>query len=116
MADGLTDEEVLLRTFAEDLHEHLSNTCELPPDYAESFEVARKLRELVRVVRTTEGDPIPMILTCPSCGERHIDEGAFASKRHHTHACQACGMVWRPAVVATVGVRFLPGFKNGGTE
>lgn len=55
---------------------------------------------------------VPMILTCPSCGERHIDEGEFATKLHHTHACQHCGMVWRPAIVATCGVRFLPGFKN----
>jgi len=56
--------------------------------------------------------PVPMILTCPACGERHIDEHEFVSKPHHTHACQKCGMCWRPAVVATVGVRFLPGFKN----
>lgn len=56
--------------------------------------------------------PVPMILTCPSCSARHIDEGEFATKAHHTHACQSCGMVWRPALVATVGVRFLPGFKN----
>ena len=56
--------------------------------------------------------PIPMRLTCPSCGELHLDVGEFATKPHHTHACQACGMVWRPAVVATVGVQFLPGFKN----
>lgn len=55
---------------------------------------------------------IPMRLTCPSCGELHIDKGEFATKEHHTHACQNCGMVWRPAVVPTVGVRFLPGFKN----
>lgn len=54
---------------------------------------------------------IPMILTCPSCGERHIDEGDFAEKPHHTHACQSCGMVWRPAKVNTVGVQFLPGYK-----
>lgn len=60
--------------------------------------------------------PIPMILTCPSCCERHIDEGEFATKPHHTHACQGCGMVWRPAVVTTVGVRFLPGFKSMSTE
>jgi hypothetical protein len=57
-------------------------------------------------------EAIPMLLTCPSCGERHIDEGEFATKLHHTHACQHCGMCWRPAIVATVGVRFLPGFKN----
>lgn len=56
--------------------------------------------------------PVPMRLQCPACGELHIDEGEFATKRHHTHACQACGMVWRPAIVPTVGVQFLPGFKN----
>lgn len=56
--------------------------------------------------------PVPVRLTCPKCGELHLDEGEFATKVHHTHACQSCGMVWRPAVVPTVGVRFLPGFKN----
>ncbi len=56
--------------------------------------------------------PIPMLLWCPTCSERHIDYGEFATKPHHTHACQNCGMVWRPAVEATVGVRYLPGFKN----
>jgi hypothetical protein len=56
--------------------------------------------------------PIPMRLTCPECGELHIDEGEFATKPHHTHSCQHCGLTWRPAVVATVGVRFLPGFKS----
>lgn len=59
-----------------------------------------------------EDDRIPMLLWCPECGERHIDEGPFATKPHHTHACQSCGMVWRPAVVATVGVNYLPGYKN----
>lgn len=59
-------------------------------------------------------DPIPMRLPpCPSCGALHLDVGEFATKVHHTHAYQECGMVWRPAVVPTVGVRFLPGFKNG---
>jgi len=56
--------------------------------------------------------PIPMLLWCPMCHARHIDEGEFATKPHHTHACQNCGLTWRPAVVATVGVQFLPGFKN----
>ena len=55
---------------------------------------------------------IPMLLTCPCCNERHIDEGPFADKPHHTHACQGCGMVWRPAKVNTHGVRFLPGYSN----
>lgn len=55
---------------------------------------------------------IPMILHCPDCKGRHIDEGWFAEKPHHTHACQVCGLVWRPAIVNTIGVWFLPGFKN----
>lgn len=54
---------------------------------------------------------IPMILFCPN-GHRHIDEGKFASKIHHTHACQECGIVWRPAKLNTHGVNFLPGFKG----
>lgn len=56
--------------------------------------------------------PIPMILNCPQCSARHIDVGEFETKVHHTHACQKCGMVWRPSVTATVGVQFLPGFKD----
>lgn len=62
--------------------------------------------------REAENAPIPMRLPCPTCGVLHIDVGDFATKVHHTHACQNCGAVWRPAVVATVGVRFLPGFRN----
>ncbi len=59
-----------------------------------------------------EEPPVPMLLHCPMCSKRHIDEGAFAHGAHHTHACQYCGFVWRPAVCFTVGVQFLPGFKN----
>ncbi len=57
--------------------------------------------------------PVPMLLWCPGCGDRHIDAGEFTTKVHHTHACQSCGMVWRPAIVPTVGVQWLAGFKNG---
>lgn len=56
--------------------------------------------------------PVPMIMHCPECRARHVDAGTFAKKPHHTHACQHCGFVWRPAVVDTVGVQFLPGFKD----
>lgn len=62
--------------------------------------------------RLVHTEPIPMLLWCPGCNTRHIDKGKFATKPHHTHACQACGIVWRPAVVLTVGVQFLPGFKD----
>lgn len=78
-------------------------------------EVASVVRQLQNRVKTLEADaeiPLPMILACPVCGERHIDIGKFANHPHHTHACQECGIVWRPAVKATVGVHFLPGFKD----
>lgn len=55
---------------------------------------------------------VPLILHCPHCNHRHIDEGAFELRLHHTHACQNCGLVWRPAVHYTHGVQFLPGFKD----
>ncbi len=62
------------------------------------------------------GEPIPMLLWCPACGERHYDLGHWKTTPHHTHACQNCGMIWRPALVNTVGVVFLPGCKNWGTK
>ncbi len=57
-------------------------------------------------------EPVAMLIWCPMCSERHLDEGIWATKPHHTHSCQKCGLTWRPAVVHTVGVQFLPGFKN----
>ena len=56
--------------------------------------------------------PVPILFWCPACGERHIDQGEFATRPHHTHSCQQCGLTWRPAVIETVGVHFLPGFKD----
>ncbi len=76
--------------------------------WGESFE--RLHQELIEKRRRGDlGRPIPMLLWCPGCHARHVDAGEFATEPHHTHACQACGMVWRPALVATVGVQFLPG-------
>jgi len=54
----------------------------------------------------------PIILYCPGCHERHIDRGEWATRPHHTHACQLCGVVWRPAIFNTCGVQFLPGYKD----
>lgn len=56
--------------------------------------------------------PVPLLLHCPLCNTRHVDKGEFATRPHHTHACQQCGHVWRPALVFTVGVQFLPGFRD----
>lgn len=58
--------------------------------------------------------PLPLILYCPLCHTRHIDEGEQTTKPHRTHACQnpRCGHLWAPAVVPTVGVWTLPGCLN----
>jgi hypothetical protein len=77
-------------------------------------------RDALRAELEAIAKPIPLLLNCPGilengqvCGARHIDRGEWATTRSHTtHACQRCGHTWRPAVVATVGVEFLPGFKN----
>lgn len=66
----------------------------------------------IEQTKLAENMAIPMILFCPMCSERHIDEAEFAEVAHHTHACQGCGFVWRPAKVNTHGVRFLPGYSN----
>jgi len=66
----------------------------------------------LRRIAQTLSAPVPMIIHCPMCAGRHIDMGEFETKPHSTHACQHCGFVWRPALVATVGVQFLPGFKD----
>lgn len=67
---------------------------------------------LTHLLDSLAPESIPMLLWCPECGERHVDVGVFATKLHHTHACQRCGHCWRPAVVATCGVQFLPGFRD----
>ena len=81
-----------------------------PHTERDAFKVT--VRELISERRLIERAAVPMLLWCPECSERHIDEGDFATKEHHTHACQHCGHVWRPAIGPTCGVRFLPGFKN----
>ena len=52
--------------------------------------------------------PIDMILHCPKCGVQHIDapEGeGWTNPPHRSHLCHTCATVWRPADVATNGVR-----------
>jgi hypothetical protein len=82
-----------------------------PKDGRERF---RFLGPATATHNISEPSPLPMRLPCPACSTMHEDVGEFATKPHHTHACQNCGNVWRPAVFATVGVLFLPGFKNKG--
>ena len=40
------------------------------------------------------GEPVPVTIFCPVCAVPHIDEGEWATTRHHKpHQCQACGHV-----------------------
>ena len=65
-----------------------------------------------------EAAPIPMLLFCPKCGEQHIDApddtsenepyrhpGMWDNPPHRSHLCRACSCIWRPADVATTGVK-----------
>lgn len=125
------DIKVISKILADTIHSPFTNTTglqimlairrgELPSVPRESVADVFRIRcELEKaqsdrdmLIQAKASAPIPMRLSCPECNAIHIDEGEFATKPHHTHACQSCGMVWRPAVVPTVGVRFLPGFKN----
>lgn len=78
------------------------------------LEIDSRVMKLEQIIepKKPESSFIPMILNCPLCHARHIDVGIFAVKPHHTHACQSCGHCWRPAIVNTCGVHFLPGFKD----
>lgn len=89
--------------------------CTPQPDAGEQGATVADKEVLALQDRVRELEqPIPMTLWCPKCCQRHIDIGEFETKPHHTHSCQFCGLTWRPAVRPTVGVRFLPGFKNPG--
>lgn len=75
--------------------------------------------------------PIPMVLSCPSCGKQHIDNPEtdeqyakrvvemerpverWTNPPHKTHQCEFCGLRWRPAPIFTVGVaKVIPGTSD----
>jgi hypothetical protein len=91
-----------------DPHLRQCNGCaECEPELYVTHVYVAALDEIARL-----SAPRAMLLWCPQCNTRHIDEGDFATKSHHTHACQGCGHVWRPAIDPTCGAQYLPGFKN----
>lgn len=90
--------------------------CAGEPSVGASSVRASNLREsIAHALKNAHDAPIPMLLWCPSCHVRHVDV-VLAVTPHHTHACQNCGLVWRPALVPTVGVAFLPGFRDPPAE
>jgi hypothetical protein len=70
--------------------------------------------------------PIDMVLHCPKCGLRHVDEAegegdeattqrldVWRNPPHRSHLCHGCGHIWRPADVPTNGVAAI---KTHGTN
>lgn len=50
-------------------------------------------------------NPVEVTIFCPQCSAPHVDEGEWATSRHHkTHQCQSCGHEWQPFRFATVGI------------
>lgn len=94
-----------------DPHRHIINRLGAILDL-ESDVKALTLNDIENALHTLMAESTPMYLSCPGCKARHIDVGEFATRPHHTHSCQECGLTWRPAIGPTVGVKFLPGFKN----
>jgi predicted RNA-binding Zn-ribbon protein involved in translation (DUF1610 family) len=108
--------ETLPSLFAKDVAESIEQANRLNAALRDDLEGERRgrqaaLRDLSAAISKLAElqRPVRMRLECPACGELHIDEGAFATKPHHTHECQTCGQIWRPAIPETVGVRFLFG-------
>ncbi|MBW5285980.1 helix-turn-helix domain-containing protein [Burkholderia gladioli] len=84
---------------------------------AQAEEMVRYMLDAAPAAPVAEAEPIPMLLFCPRCGTQHIDapedaecdgevvhSAGWSNPPHRSHLCHACGIVWRPADVATVGV------------
>lgn len=62
------------------------------------------------VPMTAQESIVPVVLHCPHCRKQHVDEGAWATKPHRTHACvddvagKGCGKAFTPSAYRTVGV------------
>lgn len=92
-------------SIVEDLQAHF-----MPENWDDCFhlEVARLLA--LAQSPAPDAQPIPMLLWCPKCHVQHVDEPDertpdWDNPPHRSHLCHACGCIWRPADVATEGVR-----------
>ncbi|WP_155648315.1 hypothetical protein [Burkholderia cepacia] len=108
-ADALTDAQIL--DVLKSVH---PNAVRLPPGW---LEFARAILA-ASPVEQPAATPIPMLLFCPRCGTQHIDAPetrpddqddrvpvtTWTNPPHRSHLCHACGIIWRPADVATVGI------------
>ena len=85
---------------------HTASQGDFDPTVHEGREVARA----VLVQAQLEAKPLDMVLHCPECGLQHVDEPdvrtpGWENPPHRSHLCHGCQCIWRPADVATNGVR-----------
>lgn len=68
------------------------------------------MQALFRCWIAAQSSPIDMLLWCPRCNQKHVDQpkGEWTNPPHATHTCQGCGLLWRPSNVDTNGVSALP--------
>lgn len=100
---------------SEDERLHLAKALDVADATKKRFELeVEEMRGKLHYMATANAklsnppSPVPLLLWCPACHARHVDLGEWAEREHRTHECDACGMRWAPASVATVGVQKLP--------
>ena len=81
----------------------------IDPESAAEIDWAVRLIGEVRTVRAEMNVPPKTLVELLL---KDADEGVMARRPHRTHACQTGGMQWKPALVATAGVQFLPGCRD----
>jgi hypothetical protein len=90
----------------EDGERHCSEAQEIELCLWRAAILETNLRERMkrdREIAESMESPIKMILDCPKCKKRHVDD-ARATKPHKTHQCAFCGQRWRPDYRYTFGV------------
>lgn len=119
MADKLTRDE-LIKLMARQAHTNpdllLSSTVTVR-GLITILEWAGVIADTAPVEVVRHEEVLDAILHCPWCGLRHIDEGEWATRPHHTHECQGCGQEWRVEPYArgvTDEYIMNPGRKSGG--
>ena len=104
------------------VHDHYAEAItatRLPLAYRIRSENLGFLLKLARVAV----EPFDIMIHCPMCKTKHVDEGEFEHREHHTHSCQGytedehgkrryCGHTWRPAKRPTRGIEYIEGFIN----
>lgn len=46
-------------------------------------------------LQAPSGMPVPVVTDCPRCKLRHVDRGAWMTRRHSTHICDGCYLQWK---------------------